>query len=85
MMDHARKAGTVTQLGNQGHSSEHIRLFCEWVWDGAIGDVTEVHAACSAFYNAKNGGLYSQLRNIPKMKEKHDVPAHLADGAEGAE
>ena len=40
----ARRAGVATQLGNHGHSSEDIRLCCEWIWDGAIGDVHEVHA-----------------------------------------
>ncbi len=40
----ARKAGVATQMGNHGHSSETIRLTCEWIWDGAIGDVREVHA-----------------------------------------
>jgi predicted dehydrogenase len=33
----------VTQMGNQGHSSEYIRLLCEWIWQGSLGDVTEVH------------------------------------------
>ncbi|UCF15722.1 MAG: Gfo/Idh/MocA family oxidoreductase [Phycisphaerales bacterium] len=40
----ARKAGVATQLGNFGHSSEDIRLACEWIWDGAIGDVHDVYA-----------------------------------------
>lgn len=40
----AQKYGVVTQMGNQGHSGEGIRLICEWIWDGAIGDVKEVHA-----------------------------------------
>ena len=40
----ARKAGVATQMGNQGHAMESIRLLCEWIWDGAIGDVYEVHA-----------------------------------------
>ena len=40
----ARQAGVATQLGNYGHSSEDIRMLCEWIWDGAIGDVNEVHA-----------------------------------------
>ncbi len=30
-------------MGNQGHAGEGARLVCEWIWDGAIGDVTEVH------------------------------------------
>lgn len=40
----ARKYKVQTQMGNQGHSSEHIRLLKEWLADGVIGDVTEVHA-----------------------------------------
>jgi predicted dehydrogenase len=40
----ARKYNVVTQMGNQGHSGEGIRLLCEWVWDGAIGKIHEVHA-----------------------------------------
>jgi len=40
----AREAGVITQMGIQGHASESIRLLCEWIWDGAIGDVYEVHA-----------------------------------------
>jgi predicted dehydrogenase len=40
----ARQYKVVTQMGNQGHSGEGIRLLCEWVWDGAIGKVREAHA-----------------------------------------
>jgi len=40
----ARSAGVATQMGNQGHAMESIRILCEWIWDGAIGDITEVHA-----------------------------------------
>ncbi len=39
----AAKQGVITQMGNQGHSSEHARLINEWIWDGAIGNVHEVH------------------------------------------
>jgi hypothetical protein len=31
-------------MGNQGHSMESMRLLKEWLDDGAIGNVTEVHA-----------------------------------------
>lgn len=34
----------ATQMGNQGNSGDGIRKTCEWIWDGAIGDITEVHA-----------------------------------------
>ena len=40
----ARKHKVVTQMGNQGHSGDGARMICEWIWDGAIGAVREVHA-----------------------------------------
>ena len=40
----AKKYNVVTQMGNQGHAGEEGRLINEWIWDGAIGDVHEVHA-----------------------------------------
>lgn len=40
----AKEMNVVTQMGNQGHASEGARLVNEWIWDGAIGDVREVHA-----------------------------------------
>ena len=40
----AREAGVVTQMGIQGHGGEGLRLTYEWIRDGAIGDVTEVHS-----------------------------------------
>ena len=42
--DAAKKYNVVTQMGNQGHSFESMRLLKEWLDDGAIGNVTEVHA-----------------------------------------
>ena len=68
----AREAKVITQLGNQGHASGRIRSLCEWVWDGAIGPVKEVHAACDAF-----GGRYSAVKDLPRLKEKHDIPKGL--------
>ncbi|MEL7834486.1 Gfo/Idh/MocA family oxidoreductase [Fodinibius sp. Rm-B-1B1-1] len=40
----ARETGVVTQMGNQGNSAEGIRKICEWIWNGEIGEVKEVHA-----------------------------------------
>jgi predicted dehydrogenase len=40
----ARETGVATQMGNQGHSSDDIRQAVEWIRDGAIGKVREVHA-----------------------------------------
>ena len=38
----ARKYKVVTQMGNQGHSEEGLRLMQEWLDAGAIGQVREV-------------------------------------------
>lgn len=40
----AEKYKVATQMGNQGSSSNDIRLVCEWIWNGEIGEVREVHA-----------------------------------------
>ena len=40
----ARKYKVATQMGNQGGSLDSCRRVAEWIWDGAIGPVTEVHA-----------------------------------------
>lgn len=59
----------ISQLGNQGHSFDHIRVFCEWIWDGAIGNVTEVQAFC--------GSNYSRIAQLDRLKETYEVPAEL--------
>ena len=40
----AREYRVATQMGNQGNSDEGIRQVCEWIWDGAIGEISEAHA-----------------------------------------
>ena len=68
----ARKYKVATQMGNQGHSSEHIRLCCEWIADGAIGDVREVHA----WSNRPMGG-YAFPSGLPRPKDTPPVPDTL--------
>jgi len=41
-----------TQMGNQGHSSESIRLICEYIQDGSIGDVTSVDCISNRGFSA---------------------------------
>jgi predicted dehydrogenase len=69
LMKAARKHKVVTQLGNQGHSFDTIRDFCEWIWAGAIGNVHTIHAGCDAV----NSGLDA----LPMLKEHHPVPLTL--------
>jgi predicted dehydrogenase len=54
----------ATQMGNQGHAGEGYRLLCEWIWDGAIGDVTEVHA-----WTDRPAGWWPQGVDRPKPAE----------------
>jgi predicted dehydrogenase len=39
----ARRHKVATQMGNQGQADEGGRVLCEYLWDGAIGPVREVH------------------------------------------
>ncbi len=64
----AREKGLVTQMGNQGHAGEGGRLVCEWIWDGAIGDVREVHCWT-------NRPIWPQAIKAPK--ETPSVPPTL--------
>ena len=65
----AREAATVTQLGNQGHSTDTIRLLVEWVRDGAIGQVQRIDLGCSA--------NNSHMGDLAKLTEVHPVPEGL--------
>jgi predicted dehydrogenase len=60
----AAEAGIATQLGHQGHGGEGIRLTREWIQDGAIGRVTEVHAWCDGA-NRSCGGRPSETPPTP--------------------
>ncbi|WP_372808303.1 Gfo/Idh/MocA family oxidoreductase [Pontiella sp.] len=44
LMAEARKQGVVTQMGNQGHAFEGIRLIREWAEAGLVGEIKEVIA-----------------------------------------
>jgi predicted dehydrogenase len=69
LMKAAKEHNVVTQLGNQGHSFDTIRDFCEWIWDGAIGKVHTIHCGCEA--------VNSGLDQLPHLKEEHPVPPTL--------
>ena len=72
MTEAARKYKVQTQMGNQGHSAEHIRLVCEWIWDGAIGDVREIHA----WSNRPQGG-YAFPSSLSRPAATPAVPETL--------
>ncbi len=63
----AKKYNVATQMGNQGYSCEATRVACEFIWNGTIGEVREVHSM--------HGGGFA--RNVKTWPPKQDVPAHL--------
>jgi len=44
LVEAAAKYKVATQMGNQGYSNEGTRQCAEMIWNGEIGNVTEVHA-----------------------------------------
>jgi predicted dehydrogenase len=73
MRQAALEKKVITQVGNQGHSSDDIRRFVEMVQSGAIGKVTEIHAGCDAFRD-----VYCQTRLKGQIAaEKPPVPKEL--------
>jgi predicted dehydrogenase len=70
----AREAGVATQMGNQGMAFEGNRLINEWIWDGAIGNVLEVHAWSDR--PTHNGELF-WAQGVDRPKDTPPVPATL--------
>jgi predicted dehydrogenase len=68
----AAETRVATQMGNQGRSSEGHRQTAEWIWDGAIGAVREVHA-----WNRSLGPLGALWRPDTRPAGKHKVPKGL--------
>jgi len=66
----AREAKVVTQMGNQGQAFEGPRLLCEWIWDGAIGPVREVHV-----WSNRPAGMWPQ--GVGRPKDTPPVPSTL--------
>jgi predicted dehydrogenase len=66
----ARKYKVATQMGIQGHASRETRLIKEWLLDGAIGDVREIHC-----WTEKPGRIWKQ--GVKRPQGTHKVPAGL--------
>jgi predicted dehydrogenase len=64
----AKEKNLVTQMGNQGHSSGSRRKLVEFLQQGGLGKVSEVHVWT-------NRPIWPQA--IDRPKESHPVPAHL--------
>lgn len=67
MAEFSKTYKVATQMGNQGHSGEGYRRLCEYIWAGAIGNVTEVHHYC----NRANGGVGPRPPTLPVPQGMH--------------
>jgi predicted dehydrogenase len=61
----AKETGVATQMGNQGRSTEGHRQVAEWIRDGAIGAVKEVHAWGAAGGFARGRGRPAGTPEVP--------------------
>jgi len=82
MIAFEKKYKVIGQTGNQGHSSEDIRLIVEWFRDGAIGDVKTVHLFHKDTASSPRALPQTKLdvtyENIPKLlTQEHPVPEGL--------
>ncbi len=71
----ARKHKVATQMGNQGQASETTRRICEFIQDGAIGKVNEVHIWTDRHLRGLHGVYWPQ--GIDRPAEKPPVPDGL--------
>ena len=64
----------VSQMGNQGHTTNGIRLIKEWYDQGILGEVREVHAWHGAF-NYGPGNYFTKPGTFPPAVDP--VPEYL--------
>ncbi len=62
----AREHKVATQMGNQGQAGEGVRILCETIWDGAIGQVREVHIWTDRPLNGTNKWYWPQGVDRPE-------------------
>ena len=62
----ARETGVATQIAVANQASEATRLLCEWIWDGAVGPVREVHNWSSRPYWAQGVERPKEAEPVPK-------------------
>jgi len=72
----AREAKVATQMGNQGMAFEGNRLIKEWLWDGAIGPVREVHVWSDRPTHQGKLPLW-WAQGIERPKDTPPTPDHL--------
>jgi predicted dehydrogenase len=70
----AKYYGIVSQMGNQGHTTNGIRLIKEWYDAGILGEVKEVHAWIGTF-DFRPGHYWTKPESFPPPLDP--IPAYL--------
>ncbi len=71
----AKHYGIISQMGNQGHTTNGIRLIKEWYDADILGQVREVHAWQGNKVTFKPGGYFTKPESFPPPA--HKVPKHF--------
>ncbi len=66
----AKETGLVTQMGNQGHAGEGLRVWREWLQAGVIGAVREIHC-----WTDRPGGYWTG--GVDRPRETPPPPKNL--------
>jgi predicted dehydrogenase len=66
----AKETGLVTQMGNNGHAGEGLRLTREWIQAGVIGAVREIHC-----WSDRPGTFWKQ--DLDRPQDTPPVPKDL--------
>ena len=66
----AKETGLVTQMGNNGHAGEGLRVAREWLQAGAIGPVREIHC-----WTDRPGTFWKQ--DLDRPSDTPPVPPEL--------
>ncbi len=81
IIEAARKAGVVTQMGTQIHAGDNYRRVVELIQSGAIGPVSEVHVWVSRAWGLQSEEDAKANKDIvfvqERPKESMPVPADL--------
>jgi predicted dehydrogenase len=72
----AAEMKVATQMGNQGMAFEGNRLLNEWIWDGAIGPIREVHVWSDRPTHRGKLPLW-WAQGVERPKELIAAPDHL--------
>ncbi len=70
----AKHYGIISQMGNQGHTTNGIRLIKEWYDAGVLGQVKEIHAWFGPL-NFSPGGYWTKPESFPPPT--HEIPSYF--------